>query len=68
MTAQPEPTPETVTVTAQQVETALRKYLALLDYDLHKGIECSEDDGEDHYPQEAADLFKRLRAAVKAGQ
>lgn len=53
-----------VTVTVAQVETALRSYLAILDYDLHKGIKCGEEDGLDTYPEEAADLFDRLRDAA----
>jgi hypothetical protein len=64
----PDRTPATVTVTVDHVETALRKWLAMFDYDAHKNVECNEDDGEDHYPEEAADLFARLRAAAGAGQ
>jgi hypothetical protein len=59
---------DAVTVTREDVETALRKWLAMFDYDAHKNLECSEDDGEDHYPQEAADLFKRLRTAARGQQ
>lgn len=58
------PTPDSVTITVAHVEAALRKYLAILDYDLHKGIECDEESGADTYPDEAADLFKHLRKAV----
>jgi hypothetical protein len=54
---------ETVTVTVEQVEAALRKYLAILDYDLHKGIECNEETGEDDYADEAADLYGHLISA-----
>ncbi|MDX3214551.1 hypothetical protein PV318_03195 [Streptomyces sp. ME02-6991-2B] len=60
------PSVATVTITAAHVETALREYLAHLDYDLAKTIECGEDTGEDTYPAEAADLFVRLAAAVEA--
>lgn len=54
---------ETVTVTVEQVEAALRKYLAILDYDLHKGIECDEESGADTYADEAADLYGCLISA-----
>lgn len=39
------------------VERALRQFIAgEVDYDLHKNFECSEADGEDHYP-DLADSF-----------
>lgn len=60
--------PDTVTVTAAHVEAALRKWLACFEYDLHKSTECGEDDGQDHYPEEAANLFNRLRAAAGGDQ
>lgn len=60
------PSVAAVTVTAAHVEAALRGYLAHLDYDLSKTIECGEDTGEDTYPAEAADLFDRLADAVEA--
>lgn len=63
-TYEPVATPEpTVTVTAAQLEAALRGYLAILDYDLHKNLECGEETGEDTYAEEADDLFARLRDA-----
>lgn len=58
------PVPATVTVTVAQVEAALRGYVAMLDYDIHKGLECGEEDRRDTYPEEAADLFARLRHAT----
>lgn len=58
--------PERITVTVTNLETALRGWLAHFDYDLHKATECSEDDGADSYPSEAAALFARLRAAAQA--
>jgi hypothetical protein len=58
-----QPAEPTVTVTVKQVEAALRGYLAILDYDLHKNLECGEETGEDTYTEEAADLFDRLRDA-----
>lgn len=54
----------TVTVTMAQVEDALRTYVANLDYDTHKNLECDEESGEDTYPDEAEYLFKLLRNAA----
>ncbi|MFE7624284.1 hypothetical protein [Streptomyces sp. NPDC057509] len=34
-----------------RLERALRAYVADLDYDIHKYIECGEEDGEDHYAE-----------------
>ncbi|MFF5790229.1 hypothetical protein ACFY8P_35315 [Streptomyces sp. NPDC012693] len=59
---QPSEAPQTVTV--DHVETALRGWLAHFEYDLHKALECGEDDGADHYPEEAAAFFAGLVAAV----
>lgn len=35
-----------------RLESALRMYIAELDYDIHKSIESPEDGGEDRYPKE----------------
>jgi hypothetical protein len=35
-----------------RLESALRMYVAELDYDTHKYIESPEDGGPDRYPQE----------------
>jgi hypothetical protein len=56
---------ERITVTVDDVETALRGWLAHFEYDLHKATECGEDDGTDTYPQEAAAFFARLTAAAE---
>jgi len=37
-----------------RLESALRMYVAELDYDIHKGIQCGEEDGRDHYPEEVS--------------
>jgi hypothetical protein len=42
----------------ERVESALRMYVAELDYDIHKYIESPEDGGPDRYPEEA-DYFLR---------
>jgi hypothetical protein len=41
-----------------RLESALRMYIAELDYDIHKAIQCGEEDGLDHYPEEV-DFFLR---------
>ncbi|MEU0158973.1 hypothetical protein ABZ154_09055 [Streptomyces sp. NPDC006261] len=48
-----------------RLESALRMYVAELDYDIHKGIENGEEDGLDHYPEEV-DYF--LRCWETAGE
>jgi hypothetical protein len=35
-----------------RLESALRMYIAELDYDMHKNLENGEEDGLDHYPEE----------------
>lgn len=48
-----------------RLESALRMYIAELDYDIHKGIENGEEDGLDHYHEEV-DFF--LRCWETAGE
>lgn len=48
-----------------RLESALRMYVAELDYDIHKGIECDEEDGFDHYSEEV-EFF--LRCWETAGE
>lgn len=48
----------------ERLESALRMYVAELDYDRHKGIENSEEDGLDHYPEEV-DFFLRCWETAK---
>jgi hypothetical protein len=48
-----------------RLESALRMYVAELDYDIHKGIECHEEDGLDRYPEEV-EFF--LRCWETAGE
>lgn len=64
MTDQPEPT---VTITARALETALRSWLADVDYDLHKAMQCDEETEEDHYPDEADEVFEHLQRLVAEG-
>lgn len=35
-----------------RLESALRMYIAELDYDKHRYIQCDEEDGRDRYPEE----------------
>jgi hypothetical protein len=41
-----------------RLESALRMYIAELDYDIHKMLESPEDGGPDQYPDEV-DYFIR---------
>ncbi|MEU8760684.1 hypothetical protein [Streptomyces sp. NPDC048659] len=54
-----------ISVDVHAVETALRRWLAIFDYDLHKQTVCSEDEGTDTYPDEAALFFAHLKSAVQ---
>jgi len=38
----------------ERVEAALRYTISHLDYDLHKSLECGEEDGQDHYDEVVA--------------
>ena len=45
------------------MEKFLRALIADIDYDIHKNLECGEDDGLDHYPdlaQSYVDYFNHL--------
>jgi regulator of sirC expression with transglutaminase-like and TPR domain len=48
-----------------RLESALRMYVAELDYDIHKNLENGEEDGLDHYGEEV-DFF--LRCWYTAGE
>lgn len=54
--------------TATAIEAALRRYIADLDYDLHKALECDEMTGEDTYPQEAQRFLRMLTEAARPDQ
>jgi hypothetical protein len=47
------------------LDVALRHYIAVLDYDLHKSLESDETDGSDRYPEEVRDFARYYRQAVK---
>lgn len=48
---------------AAKGEAALRAVIASVDYDLHKQIECDEEDGTNHYPGLAAKFIANMEAA-----
>jgi hypothetical protein len=50
--------PSDVGLDPDRLDRALRLYVADLDYDIHKGIECGEDDGVDHYPEHVATFLQ----------
>jgi len=45
---------------SQAVEFALRGFMANMDYDIHKSIECNEDDGSDSYPAHAVKFIEDM--------
>lgn len=48
-------------VEAAKVEAALRAFIASIDYDLHKQLECDEEDGTDRYPALAANFIVTMK-------
>lgn len=48
------------------LEQTLRSFIADLDYDIHKSIECGEDDGLDRYPQTIKSFADTLRGLEDA--
>jgi hypothetical protein len=51
------------------LDSALRDYVADLDYDIHKSIESGEEDGEDHYAEEVESFIRAYEhAASKTGE
>jgi hypothetical protein len=51
------------------LDSALRDYVADLDYDIHKGIESGEEDGEDHYAEHVESFTRAYEhAASKTGE
>lgn len=43
----------------ERLDKVLRSFISDLDYDVHKTIQCGEDDGVDHYP-ETVEFFLSL--------
>ncbi|GAA0641505.1 hypothetical protein GCM10009548_02160 [Streptomyces malaysiensis subsp. malaysiensis] len=50
------------------LDKALRWYVAELDYDTHKNLECGEEDGEDHYAEEVDYFVKCYQDALNEGE
>lgn len=42
----------------EQTQAALRRFLADIDYDLHKSYEADEETGEDTYPELTAKFLR----------
>lgn len=55
---------EKMTISSEpaKVEAALRAFIASVDYDLHKQLECDEEDGTNHYPGLAANFIAHMEA------
>lgn len=66
MTNQPDKT-ATFLVTPAALDLFVRALVNEVDYDIHKGYECGEEDGLDHYPELVAEAAKML-AAITAKQ
>lgn len=59
MTEQPT---TTYRVTPTALDLFVRALVNEVDYDIHKGYECGEEDGLDHYPELVAEAAKMLDA------
>lgn len=49
-------------LTPETLDSFVRALVAHVDYDIHKGYECGEEDGEDHYPELVAKAARMLDA------
>lgn len=47
----------------EKVDKALREVIAVLDYDLHKSLECDEQYGEDTYHEEVVRFIRAYEEA-----
>lgn len=52
-------------LTPETLDLFVRALVNEVDYDIHKGYECGEDDGEDHYPELVAEAAAMLDAITK---
>ncbi|MET9142405.1 hypothetical protein [Streptomyces sp. NPDC004042] len=57
----------TYRLTPHTLDLFVRALVNEVDYDIHKGYECGEEDGRDHYPELVAEAAKMLDA-ITAGQ
>ena len=53
-------------LTPQTLDLFVRALVNHVDYDIHKGYECGEEDGEDHYPELVAEAAEMLDAITNA--
>lgn len=51
-------------ITPSVLDLFVRALVNEVDYDIHKGYECGEEDGADHYPELVAEAAKMLDAIV----
>ncbi|MYR46768.1 hypothetical protein [Streptomyces sp. SID5910] len=54
--------PTTYRLTPRGLDLFVRALVNEVDYDIHKGYECGEEDGLDHYPELVAEAAKMLNA------
>lgn len=57
----------TYRLTPRTLDLFVRALVNEVDYDIHKGYECGEEDGLDHYPELVAEAAKML-SAIAAGE
>jgi hypothetical protein len=53
-------------LTPETLDLFVRALVSHVDYDIHKGYECGEEDGEDHYPELVAEAAEMLDAITSA--
>lgn len=53
-------------LTQETLDRFVRALVNHVDYDIHKGYECGEEDGEDHYPELVAEAAEMLDAITSA--
>jgi len=54
-------------LTPETLDLFVRALVNEVDYDIHKGYECGEEDGADHYPELVAEAAKMLDAITGKG-
>jgi hypothetical protein len=55
-------------LTREHLDLFVRALVNEVDYDIHKGYECGEEDGEDHYPELVAEAAEMLNAITAERQ
>jgi hypothetical protein len=55
-------------LTPQTLDLFVRALVNHVDYDIHKGYECGEEDGLDHYPELVAEAAEMLDAIMADGE